>query len=363
MVASAHTNYRLINFIMSELQQPRTGAPKKVFTAVVLLLVLAAVAWLAMTVVQYAPTAFSSLASLADRMQGNAQVMQFVVTSDTKTIDSGETTTLTWAQANAMGSYTFSYACAEGVAVTAVGIDGDRGIACDTTYNLGSATELTITATSEKAAYEDINYTISFLRQNSAEVAATAQGSLLIVNETLLAAATPEPTEPGTPAEPTPVASSTPAEPMLETPARTTSTTPTRPTTPPPTTEIEYLYAIPVSDPNGTVDLATRFLNTGRITNNRFAVGALIRGTDSALQFEVRNLGTKTSQTWTYQVVGPDSTYTSPVQTALKPSERAVITVGFPGTRDTSHNFIVTITTREDRNRTNDRFVQPVSFQ
>ncbi len=82
-----------------------------------------------------------------------------------------------------------------------------------------------------------------------------------------------------------------------------------------------------------------------------------------AIQFEVKNYGTKTSEKWTFDVKLPDgSTYTSKKQAPLKPNERAVLTIGFLSDDDTSHTFVVTLDEDTDRNARNDRFSKVVSF-
>ena len=82
-----------------------------------------------------------------------------------------------------------------------------------------------------------------------------------------------------------------------------------------------------------------------------------------AIQFEVKNYGSKTSDTWEFEVSLPNGgTYSSDEQEPLKPNERAVLTIGFPTTDDSQHTFVVTIDESTDRNSLNDRFTQTVTF-
>jgi hypothetical protein len=334
---------------------------------------LVLIGYLAVQAVQFAPSGFTALANLAERVQTGATPTQFTTLSEPKTIKTGEQTRISWNQSNRPGSYLFSYVCSEGVAVSAVQADGLRGLSCDTEYNLGDVVEITLTATSEKEAYADVFYTISYMRSQSAETQATAQGSFLVVNETLLQDQTPstptpppaadDETEPDTPTTSEPSTPTVPPVTGSTTTTPETTPTPNEPTSPSRPVSVQqptYIYTIPASDPRGTPDIAVRFLNTGTISNNRFIIGALKRNESGAVQFEVRNLGTKTSVAWTYTIEAPGLSFTSAPQAALKPSERAVLAVAFAGSRDQSETITVRINTATDKNRTNNQFVQPV---
>ncbi len=350
---------------------PNQSSPVKRQHAILKLLAVAGLlgmlflaGYAAIQAVRYAPTGFSTLANLASRLQPQSGPTLFSVLSEPRTIQTGETTTLRWSRASQAGSYTFTFSCTEGVAISTVQADGTRGVSCDTEYNIGSNTELTLLVESEKQAYADVFFTIRFIRSQSAEALATAQGSFLVINETRLASATndteSEITEPITPAEPDPAPETPvtpPSEPVVP---EVSEPTPPNVTPPTPTPEPQFIYTIPASDPLGTPDLAARFLNTGTIANNRFSVGTLNRNQAGAVEFEVRNLGTKTSDTWTYTITAPGLTFTSPAQAPLRPSERAVLAVGFPGSSEQTASITVTVTTAADRTLSNNQFTQPV---
>ena len=70
--------------------------------------------------------------------------------------------------------------------------------------------------------------------------------------------------------------------------------TPTPSTPPTPVFEQEFVYEIPTSDPNGVTDLSTAFIAVGEISNNRFIPGTVEAGEGGAIQFSVKNFGTKT---------------------------------------------------------------------
>lgn len=347
------------NVTPTEEKKPRFSKPVAVAG---FLVIIGLIAWASVQIVSLAPTAFSSLASLSQGISNYRDSMSadvdtdLTVASNMKLVDAGEPIIITWDKDSREGAYAFSYACLEGVTVDIVDTEGLRSIACDTRYSLGVTDVVTVVVNSEKARHIDVPYTISFMRQNDTGPVRSGNNTLTITNENIndvVAVSTPdgevlgeedveeevkeEVPAPATPApKPKPVVV---AEPVTE-----------------------YVYAIPVSNPNGYTDLATRFLNVGDIVNGKFVAGDIERDDTGAFQFEVKNIGTKTSDTWTYTVTLPDGdTYTSPKQTALKPNERAVISLGFDTPDEASHTFVVVVKI-EDRVSTNNSFKKVVNF-
>ena len=347
------------NVTPTEEKKPRFSKPVAVAG---FLVIIGLIAWASVQIVSLAPTAFSSLASLSQGISNYRDSMSadvdtdLTVASNMKLVDAGEPIIITWDKDSREGAYAFSYACLEGVTVDIVDTEGLRSIACDTRYSLGVTDVVTVVVNSEKARHIDVPYTISFMRQNDTGPVRSGNNTLTITNENIndvVAVGTPdgevlgeedveeevkeEVPAPATPApKPKPVVV---AEPVTE-----------------------YVYAIPVSNPNGYTDLATRFLNVGDIVNGKFVAGDIERDDTGAFQFEVKNIGTKTSDTWTYTVTLPDGdTYTSPKQTALKPNERAVISLGFDTPDEASHTFVVVVKI-EDRVSTNNSFKKVVNF-
>jgi|GEM_PF-1769686 len=89
---------------------------------------------------------------------------------------------------------------------------------------------------------------------------------------------------------------------------------------------------VPTSDPNGYTDLALMSLTFGTVDNaSRFIpTTELSRKDDGAMQFVVKNVGTKTSTSWTFSVELPNGNdFNSKVQLPLKPSESATLTILF----------------------------------
>jgi len=307
------------------------------------------IAWFSVKIVGVVPDAFSSLASLAESLNQNDDVdeedrTKLVVTSDTLLTNSGEPVNLSWETTDKPGSYAFSYECEEGVSVDIIETDGIKSVGCGVNYNIGKTNSLTISINSEKEKYTDINYTISFLGTNDTEPRASGTSSLTVVNDSYQEVPDNDPeTDQTTP-------------PNNNNGQVTTGSGS-------PTYQQEFVYTIPTSDPNGQTDLATKFISTGKIIGNTFFPGTISREDDGAIQFEVKNYGTKTSQKWTFEVSLPNGgTYTSDRQNPLKPNERAVLTIGFPTTDDSRHTFKVTVNESTDKNTANNKFSETVQF-
>ena len=340
-------------------KKPRFSKPVAVVGFVV---IIALIAWASVQIVALAPSAFSSLASLSQGISNYRDTMSadvdtdLTVASNLKLADAGKPVVITWDKDSREGSYAFSYACLEGVTVDIVDDEGLRNIACDTRYSLGVTDAVTIIVNSEKVRHIDVPYTISFMRQNDTGPVRSGDNTLTITNETItesLATATPngevlgeeDVKEEVKEEAPAPAAPAPKPRPVVV----------TEPVT-------EYVYEIPVSNPNGFTDLATRFFNVGDIVNGKFVAGSIERSDSGAFQFEVKNIGTKTSATWTYTVTLPDGDiYTSPTQTALKPNERAVISIGFDTPDQASHTFVVVVKV-EDKTSSNNSFKKVVNF-
>lgn len=320
------------------------------------------IAWASIQLVSVAPSAFSSLASLAEGVNSyskttveDREVDTLTVTSNTLLANSGDTVTVNWGTARANGSYVFSYECAEGVAIDLVNVTGLQSIQCETNYNLGNTDTVSLVIDSEKNRYSDVAYSISYLGTNDTRPRAVGSAALTVMNSDVSSSLatnqdTTEETIPESPTTP-PTTPSTP-------------TTPTTPSTPQePVYTQEYIYAIPTSDPNGQTDLAARYLFVGKIENNRFEPAAIRKDETGAIQFEVKNFGTKTSKKWSFTVSLPGGgEYESSDQAPLKPNERAVLTIGFSGADQNAHTFDVAVFESTDRNTANNDFSHRVTF-
>jgi hypothetical protein len=345
-----------------------------------LLVILGLFMWLAVQAVQLFPTASSTLASLANSVYNYnpRETRDFSVSGPTTMVNSGDVFDLAWQTLRIPGQYSFYFNCTEGVSANIRSEDRTFTEAtCGKSYDLGDINKVEVAFNSDRARFAEVDYNINFYRTNHTNPTASASGTVTIINPDL--SLTGEPISTSTSSSATTTLGTTPSTPQEvvtdrspSTPPRATSTTnvvatstqarPTTPTSTRPTPQIEYTYTIPVSRPDGFTDLAVsylgvgsfsstgQFINTGRIQT--FSVGAI--------QFNVHNLGTRTSETWRYVAELPNGQiYTSPDQAPLKPNERATITLGFPALGDATElaRFGVAIETYRDTNTNNNNFV------
>ena len=327
--------------------------------------ILILIAWLSIQLVSLVPGAFSSLASLAEGVNQyqktvleNEEVVPLNVTSNSNLVNVGETVELSWDTVKENGSYTFTYECNEGVAIDIIESDGVRSITCDTNYNVGNTDSLSLNIDSEKERYADVSYKVSFFGTNDQTPRAAGWASVTVVNGDIKDSTTEIAVDDDT--------ESTSEEAVMEEETEDNTESETELTAGEEETvfEQEFTYTIPTSDPNGRTDLGVRFLDAGNIVGNSFVPGAIEQNSDGAVQFEVKNYGTKTSDDWEFSLSLPNGgTYSDDDQVELKPNERAIITVGFPTNGDTSHTFLVIVDEITDQNILNDQSQQVVTFR
>ncbi len=343
-------------------QQQKDGIMKSLAIAGFIGLIIV-IAWLGMQLVRVLPTAFNSLASLADSVY-SYDTRGLETTSTKGTASDGESVTISWNVPKRTGTFAFSYACSEGLAIDMRdSLGAIKSLSCDTNYNIGSVSAIDIVATSEKNRFTDLNYRIDFIPSGKEAPLMTDGSSITIVNATIGTTGTPVATS--TPVTTAPVVTEKPVEPEKP-------TTPTKPTTPvkpvapaKPVYTQKPVYSIPTSNPNGFTDLSVAFVGSGVLVGQTFkATGIIDNDETGAIKFEVKNIGTKTSSTWTYSAKLPNGeTYTSPSQPALKPNERAIITLGFTMGDDTgAKRYNVEVSVTPDSNRNNNSFETAVAI-
>jgi len=324
----------------------------KSFAVAGFIAIIIIISWLGIKFVSVLPNALTSLASIADTVY-NYKKPEIVAVVNKSTVTNGETVSFSWQVPSQKGTFAISYACMTGVSVEIKDGADIRLLNCDTNYNIGAVSGIDLTVFSERNRYTDIAFTVDFIPTNAPEPTASDTRKVTVINS-LIAADT------GTTVEVTP-----PATPS--TPASTTTppTTPTTPAVPPKKYVHVPIYGIPVSDPNGTTDLAARFITLGTFSSsNVFTQSTAInRNSTGGIQFEVKNIGSKTSNPWTYIMTLPNGTmYTSPQQIPLKPNERTVITIGFPmdGVSAGTKSSTVVITVMGDNNLRNNSFTATI---
>jgi hypothetical protein len=313
------------------------------------------ISWLAIQLVQVAPQAFSSLASLADSVYRYEPATLTVMSNKSQTA-TDEPVIISWNTLDRAGTFAFSYECIDGLALDMKDAQGTiKSLTCDTSYNIGSVQSLELIAMSEKTRFTDLAYQIDFIPSGKSEPFGSDTDTITVINDAI--STNPVVVTPTTPTT-TPA---TPETPVVVKPA--TPTTPAKPATPVVTKPVyTEVFGIPTSDPNGTIDLVTSYAGAGSLEGAYFRnLGLIDNDARGAIQFVVKNKGTKTSNSWTYVVKLPTGdTYTSPSQVALRPSESAVITIGFtPGLTGTK-SYSVTVNTTSDVATTNNGFSNTV---
>ncbi len=378
-----------------------------IFSILLFFVVIGAIAFSSVQLVKLAPSGFTSLASLVESVNPNqanseknenttaAALAPIVISANTSLVTPDDEIELSWDNAKVPGSYTFSYECSDGVAINLIDEEGERTVECDTVYNLGSTDSLKLAVESEKKRYTDIKYTIAFLGTNDTEARATGTDSFTVMNpsvqNTLLATNTSaendedvetsnvikvfQDTSAENPQDESEVIIEEPVteeqEDLMndsengETDFIVNKNTEEAQKTASTETEwvAEYSYEIPVSNPNGRTDLATRYVDTGSIIGNVFFPENLIKNEDAAMQFVVQNFGTKTSDRWTFRVTLPSGdVYESPQQAALKPNEKSTLTIGFRTFDQSNYTFTVQVEESSDENMMNDSFAKTVQI-
>lgn len=311
--------------------------------------------WLAVQIVSVIPSAFSSLASIADGVYNYNEDTELTVATKNSVNNTGEAFTITWSDMPRPGTYAFSYACTEGTALDARNTDGDIvALACDTELLLGTATAIDVVVTSEKQRFIDVPYTLVYIPNDETKNDIITKSKVTIVNASI-------PTSSSVAAE------ETETEVVADTDVDTTNNEVAEPVaevaTPAPQMVEEVVYEIPTSNPVGVIDLQITFLGVGTLTDKTFTRTSVIdRDEQGAFQFEVKNVGTKTAEDWTYEAKLPSGIeYDAGEQKPLKPNEKAVITLGFEGLSQLGvERFGVSIDAQGDINPANNSFTWAV---
>ena len=316
---------------------PEQKAPIiKSLALVGLLGIIILIAWLAIQLVNLFPSALTSLVSLANSVYNYnpARSVELDITYHRTIANHKEATTVRWNAPLINGHYTFSYECAEGVAVNIETKDKPSfPVNCNQPYDLGNINQLELTIESEKKRYTDISYEIAFFRPEVSSPAASAKASLTVVNPKIDAPSFATSTSSPAVITDTPQSTTTVAAKPSTTPPSQATTTPTRPSKPSSKEpEVIYTYGLPLSDPNGFTDLKLSLSGVGQILSNGVFVptNQLKSGQQNVVQLTIHNLGTKTGDSWDVTLKLPNGTnYQSGAQAALKPNERSIISITF----------------------------------
>ncbi len=310
------------------------------FLATILFLV-----WLAIQVVNVVPVAFNSLASLADSIYNYKEPTEILISNENTVINIGEPTKISWSKQNIDGIYTFSYSCVNGVSMDVRSAGVIYSVDCNKELNVGQSNSIEIIIASEKERFIDVPYKITFIPENAAD-SVQNESKVTVINATISDSVAVE--------DDTDIKD----EPVVDTDKDASKDSDS--------SQIYYktvkvpIYSMPVSDPNGSIDIAVRLLATGILDRNNAFIptNTIVRNQTGAFQFEVINQGTKTSNDWSFTALLPSGQeYNSASLQPLKPNEKAIFTIGFSEPSKAGAERIgVNLKTRADVNLNNNSF-------
>ena len=329
----------------------------KVLAIVGFISVIVLAVWLSVQIVRVIPSAFSSLASVADSVYNNQPADTLTVVSEKSIVNTGESFRISWTDLGRTGDYSFYYACTEGVSIDVrLGSDNTASVQCDNPLLLPAGnTSIDMIAASERRRFIDVPFTIAFTATDESEPLFERDNKITVVNATIPQSV--DVTIENENAENTDTDETTTADSNTE--DTTTDNTETTPTTPAETIETTISY-FPESHENGFTDLKITYLGVGILDGNNFTpTGSIDNDERGAIRFEVKNIGTKTSEKWTFEATLPTGyVFESSDQIGLKPNEKAVYTLGFDlfGQETGSKTIDAEIDVDNDTNSSNDSF-------
>lgn len=315
------------------------------------------IAWLVVFAIKMAPSAFSSLASIAGSIQNYRPINEISIATENSVVNSAESFQVSWTDVKQEGEYHFTYTCTPGVSL---GVrDGDglvTPIKCTDILTLpATAHGIFVTITSDEIRLTDVPLKVTFTNSEKnisleSEMKITVVNATIPVREEFPTVVTPE-------ASPEPEKTESAPEPVVVTAPEPQPTATPKPIAPTMVTTVIY----PQSNPNGYTDLKVTTLGSGILKNGVFTYTAKYdRDLRNAIKFDIKNIGTKTSGTWTFKTILPSGViYESPIQRALKPLEHVEFTLGFD-LEDNSKDLVKitnTVYTKNDSNSRNNSSV------
>jgi hypothetical protein len=293
-------------------------------------------------------TIFGNLPNIASRL--TAQVVnitqrfipseRIIVTLDEENPRDGDTINLSFEHLSKEedGSYSFFYECREGVHLER----GGEIVFCNTPLNfINKDNTLSFEVFSTNTNEVDVPLSINFIRNNSTKISERGEVSFKI-NETNVIGNT---SDGGT---------------ILVTnnnrdDNENTNNTGEIDRTAGDKIEETFLFnetsgtTAGISDPNGQVDLRAKILEIGEIdrTTNVFtATSSVHKSSRGAIKFEVENIGTKNSGSWTFNLVLPTfprHIYYSKNQQTLLPGDKIEYIIGFDSIKNDDDPNTITV--------------------
>lgn len=269
---------------------------------------------------QRAPGGFASLANIAESINQYRSVKELSIATEKIVVNSSDSFQISWTDLKADGEYRFSYECVPGVRLEVRSADGTFvPMSCTDTLTLpATAHGLFLTALSDDNRFTDIPLTVAFTNTKTEQTLShttkiTVVNAMIPVRETVTSTETPSAPKDDEP------------KPTTETPAKEKPVVAKKPATP-------VVVETPKPVAQETVsDLSVTILGGGVLQDGVFvSTKTFGRDLNNAIRFDVKNIGTKTSGTWSFTTVLPSGeVYASPVQAPLAPQAHVVFTLGF----------------------------------
>ncbi len=274
--------------------------------------------WGTVQVVKLVPSAFSNLASVISFTSVFVPDEEITINLENSFITSGEAFKIEWEHKGKPenGTYTFNYVCKEGLTFQIDNIDGIlTTLECDSPFSFKSDdNSILLTPISEEIRFVDVPLVITSVNE-SGESTTLDNTLLTIINEDVSGRSLSQ--------------SNTINDDSDATETKDEVTARERKVEILPISDSRYL-----SDSSGRVDLEVRIIDTGIInSNNEFmATSSMSTTGQGAIKFSVTNIGSKTSDNWTFNAVLPTfpmHIFHSTGQAKLAPGDRIDFTLGF----------------------------------
>jgi hypothetical protein len=354
-------------------EQNRSGSRFRKLTFVGVLALAVLVGFIAVRGFSVMPDALSQTASAVSSVFRSSE--QIRVRTDSPNIISGQEFNLTWEHKGQQtdGSYSFSYACRDGLHFEKVSPDGEPVVLdCNTHHELSGDGKVELLPVSTANRFIDVPTSVHFIRSTDSRILVSGDTLLTVTNREVsdsrssLANNGSSETSNGilsetTPEENTP--STVDVDNTVPSPTVTPPPVPAPPQTPLHRTDLAYVgSSCSYSDPAGVQDLAVKILSVGvkgRSAPYTFTQKNEIMPNElAAVKFEIANLGTKTLEAgWEFQVILPTKYPTSPrlyVQDdpkrhVLCPGEKIELEIGFDQFKE--ERVISVVITADPNNR------------
>ncbi len=304
--------------------------------------------WLIVTAVKLAPGGFASLSNTAETINNYHPETAIVLTSEKAVVNSAESFKLNWTDMKQEGEHLFTYSCTPGVKIDVRSAEGKLiPLLCTDKLTLPATVHgITLSITSTESRFADVPVKITFTNP-AVETPFISETKITVVNATIPVKETATTVTAPDTDRPVPAPSVTPKP----------KPTQVTPVTPRPQAPI-ITYVEPQSNPNGYVDLQVVTLGSGVLKNGVFTkTSSYDEDKRNAVQFMVKNIGTKTSGSWDFKTkASSDTVYASDSQYALKPQEYVIFTLEYDlgNTRDRHVDIKTTVDTKNDTNGDND---------